>query len=486
MLSDISPFRVAGNLYFVGTYNASSHLIDTGEGLILIDTGCAETAPVIVESMKLLGFDIGDVRYILHSHGHYDHTGGTAELLRMCHAKTLLHPADRIYLDGLEESFVPDIDLVDGYVLELGNTRILCRHTPGHTEGCFSFFFDIEEGGRHLRAGTFGGAGTKQLRRSQLDRYGISYFARRDFLRSIEMLEQESVDVFFGNHSWHCKTRENYELSLSCGYNPFIDGNSWGAFLDETRRKLVSMLGKGSRKEFINYAHRGASEYAPENTMSSFDLGVKMGADGIETDVRLSRDGVPVLFHDGSLLRMTGVDGAVEDYTLEELRSIPIKKGELEDRIVTLDEFLCAFGGKGLRLAIELKGDGVARATAELLEKHSLSDGVVITSFKYSELLDMKVCAPHLKLGYLAKTVDSELLERMYRDGIDELCPPANLVTPELVAHWHALGFNVRAWGVKSDELMERALEAWVDGMTVNFPDRLVARLAQETENKED
>jgi len=246
------------------------------------------------------------------------------------------------------------------------------------------------------------------------------------------------------------------------------------------------MLGKGSRKEFINYAHRGASEYAPENTMSSFDLGVKMGADGIETDVRLSRDGVPVLFHDGSLLRMTGVDGAVEDYTLEELRSIPIKKGELEDRIVTLDEFLCAFGGKGLRLAIELKGDGVARATAELLEKHSLSDGVVITSFKYSELLDMKVCAPHLKLGYLAKTVDSELLERMYRDGIDELCPPANLVTPELVAHWHALGFNVRAWGVKSDELMERALEAWVDGMTVNFPDRLVARLAQETENKED
>ena len=129
---------------------------------------------------------------------------------------------------------------------------------------------------------------------------------------------------------------------------------------------------------------------------------------------------------------------------------------------------------------------GVARATAELLEKHSLSDGVVITSFKYSELLDMKVCAPHLKLGYLAKTVDSELLERMYRDGIDELCPPANLVTPELVAHWHALGFNVRAWGVKSDELMERALEAWVDGMTVNFPDRLVARLAQETENKED
>ena len=87
MLSDIPPFRLAGNTYFVGTYKASSHLIDTGDGLILIDTGYASTADVILESMQILGFDIADVKLILHSHGHYDHTEGTAKLLKLCKEK---------------------------------------------------------------------------------------------------------------------------------------------------------------------------------------------------------------------------------------------------------------------------------------------------------------------------------------------------------------------------------------------------------------
>ena len=81
MLGDMKPFQLAGNVYFVGTYRASSHLIDTGDGLILIDTGYAETADVVIESVGALGFDIRDVKYILHSHGHHDHTDGTPKIL---------------------------------------------------------------------------------------------------------------------------------------------------------------------------------------------------------------------------------------------------------------------------------------------------------------------------------------------------------------------------------------------------------------------
>ena len=88
-MTKVPPFRMIGNVYFVGTVEASSHMIDTGDGLILIDTGYEETADVIVESMNTLGYDIKDVKIILHSHGHYDHTGGTAKILSLApQAKT--------------------------------------------------------------------------------------------------------------------------------------------------------------------------------------------------------------------------------------------------------------------------------------------------------------------------------------------------------------------------------------------------------------
>ena len=93
-------------------------------------------------------------------------------------------------------------------------------------------------------------------------------------------------------------------------------------------------------KKFINYAHRGASEYAPENTLLSFYTGIFMCANGIGTDVQMTKDGVAVLFHDDTLLRVTDEKGKISDYTLNELKGFWVKKNELKDRIITLDEFL--------------------------------------------------------------------------------------------------------------------------------------------------
>ena len=227
------------------------------------------------------------------------------------------------------------------------------------------------------------------------------------------------------------------------------------------------------KKSFINYAHRGASEYAPENTLLSFYLGVYMGANGIETDVQLTKDNVAVLFHDDTLKRVTNEEGSIGDYTLAELKNFWVYNKEIKDKIITLEEFLVRFGVMDLTLAIELKGDNTAKITTELVEKYNLKDKVVLTSFKYKEILDAKKFAPHIKAGYLANKVDDELLEKMKEDKIEELCPEAKIITPTLCKKWHDLGFNVRAWGVSNTDYMKSAYISGVDGMTVNFPDKL-------------
>ena len=183
MLSDMKPFKLAGNVYFVGTNEASSHLIDTGKGLILIDSGYERTADKIVDSMKILGFDIADVKYIIHSHGHYDHTGGTGRLLELCNARTLMHKADLKYINS---SFNVDIFVKDGDTLKLGNTEIVFYETPGHTEGSISFFFDVTENGTYYRVGMFGGAGVNQLKKAYMQKHDVSHLMRGAFFSSIE------------------------------------------------------------------------------------------------------------------------------------------------------------------------------------------------------------------------------------------------------------------------------------------------------------
>ncbi|MBQ3116341.1 MAG: hypothetical protein IJC07_04860 [Clostridia bacterium] len=240
------------------------------------------------------------------------------------------------------------------------------------------------------------------------------------------------------------------------------------------------------RDEFINYAHRGASEYAPENTFLSFYTGIFMGANGIETDVQLSSDGVAVLFHDLSLERMTGEIGAVNDYTLNQLKSFWVKKNGLKDRIITLEEFFYRFKDFDLTFAIELKGDKTAKPTAELITKYNLIDKVVITSFKYNELLDMHALLPSIRLGLLHQgEVSNELLEKMKVDGITEICPESYFVNKDNCKSWHEKGFNVRAWGVENTSLMQNLVKFGVDGMTVNFPDKLCEYLLKNGESNE-
>lgn len=478
MLSDLTPFKLAGNIYFVGTHEASSHLIDTGDGLILIDTGYERTADVVVDSMALLGFDIKDVKIILHSHGHYDHTDATPKLLTLSNAKTYLAKEDLKYIKG----WTPDYYYEDGGVITLGNTSILCLATPGHTEGTYSFFFDVQVDGKTYRAGMFGGAGTNQLKKQWLDDYNCSWQNRGLFYSSIEKLKKEHVDIFLGNHTWNNQTAQKARKMLETGENPFIDDTAWLPFICQCEKNLDAVILEESRTKFVNYAHRGASEYAPENTLLSFYTGLFMGANGIETDVRKTKDGVLVLFHDDTITRLTGEDKKVSDLTLEELKAFTFEKNGLCDKVVTFEDFLKHFSFRDITFAIELKEEGIEKDVADMLSKYKMQKKTIVTSFLWKVLEAFKLCAPEFRVGYLCWEVTENSINFLKKINGDEICPQATQVTPENVAKWHRDGFNVRAWGVKDETLMKQVYDSLADGMTVNFPDLLKKYISEKNQ----
>ena len=179
-------------------------------------------------------------------------------------------------------------------------------------------------------------------------------------------------------------------------------------------------------KKFINYAHRGASEYCPENTLLSFYTGVYMGANGIETDVQRTKDGVLVLFHDDTLMRVTGQPGSVKDYTYDQLQTFSVTVHGQSDRIPTLEEFLRAFGHLDLTFAIELKQPFTEADTIAMLDKYNMREKTVITSFKLECLMRARACTGNYRMGYLTDDINPLTLPVMETIGIQEICPEAS------------------------------------------------------------
>lgn len=231
---------------------------------------------------------------------------------------------------------------------------------------------------------------------------------------------------------------------------------------------------------FINYAHRGASAYAPENTMLSFYLGVYMQANGIETDVQMTKDGVLVLFHDDTLLRVTGQPGRVQDYSFDQLYRFTVSTGGLGDKIVSLEDFLEKFSFRDLRFAIELKQPYIEKQVIDLLNRFEMREKTVITSFDFVNLVRVRSYDPGYEIGYLTCDASENVLSKLASLRAEEICPEAKLLTPELVQSLHERGLRVRAWGVKDEERMHHAYKCGCDGMTVNFPDKLHALLQSE------
>ncbi len=233
------------------------------------------------------------------------------------------------------------------------------------------------------------------------------------------------------------------------------------------------------KQSVLNYAHRGASEYAPENTALAFSLGILQGANALETDVRRSSDGVLYLFHDPVLDRVTDGTGAVEGHTWAQLQDLRVRHPVTEvcDKILSLEHFLQLYGWRNLHFAIEIKERGIARDVVQMLDQYQMCGKTTVTSGNLDILGQVKERNPAYRIGWLVRTPTEDELAQLIAMGGEQICPDVRQLTPALSQAWKKMGFEVRAWGCKTTELMLRALECGVVGMTVNFPDKLTAYL---------
>ncbi|MDQ6421360.1 glycerophosphodiester phosphodiesterase [Paenibacillus sp. LHD-117] len=238
----------------------------------------------------------------------------------------------------------------------------------------------------------------------------------------------------------------------------------------------------------INFAHRGASAYCPENTMAAFARAVELGATGIETDIQRTKDGKLVCIHDDSLLRTAGLNRLVNDTDYEELSHLdagswfdPSFSGE---RVPTLDQLLQLAAQSELILNLELKNGvvlypGMEAEVIAAVREAGLANRVVLSSFNHYSLALCKQLAPDIRTGIL-------YMEGLFRPWeyaatlkADALHAYHYAVLPEWVHDAAEAGIVYHPFTVNEDREMVRLIEAGVAGIITDYPDRLNALLAE-------
>jgi glycerophosphoryl diester phosphodiesterase len=235
---------------------------------------------------------------------------------------------------------------------------------------------------------------------------------------------------------------------------------------------------KTDKNRFLVSAHRGASGWAPENTLASFKKAIEMKSDYSELDVHLSKDGQVVLMHDDSLRRTTGTRAAVWDLTLAELKKLdagswlaPEFKGE---PIPTLTEVIRTVKGK-MKLNIEIKisrsEPEIAQKVVDIIRAEKFTRDVMITSFDKTTVEQVMRLAPELPVGFIfneKNTID------VFSGAWPILSSKYTLVDAEFVKKARLAGKKIHAWTVNDEATMEKLVGLNIDGIITNYPDRLV------------
>jgi metallo-beta-lactamase class B len=238
------PFRIIGNVYYVGVSGVSSFLITTPDGHILIDTGFEMTVPRIKESVTKLGFRMEDIKILLNSHAHLDHVGGHALMKKLTGAKIMMSEADAALLaSGGTTDFTPystnmvaytpaiaDRLLRDGDKVTLGGAALTCHLTPGHTKGCTTWTMDVTEDSKFYHVLFFGST-------SVLD--GVSLVNNpkyprisEDYLSTYQKLKSLPCDVFLAPHAGFFGLAEKAaKIEHGEKPNPFIDPSAFRNFI---------------------------------------------------------------------------------------------------------------------------------------------------------------------------------------------------------------------------------------------------------------
>lgn len=226
-------------------------------------------------------------------------------------------------------------------------------------------------------------------------------------------------------------------------------------------------------------AHRGASKLAPENTMYAFELAYKLGAEGIETDVQLTKDNIPIIIHDETLKRTTSGTGYVKDFTYNELIKLDIGSWFSQEfkgaKFVTLEEFLTWIKPKDLYINIELKNNKIDYKNLEvivyeMLKEHKLLDRTTISTFSENSIRRLKQFQDKVEVAFLTSKRLPNLVEYSKNLGANAIHIKYRLLTGELVEKAHAADMPVRVYTINKYKQMMNCYENMVDGIMTDVP----------------
>ncbi len=250
-----APFRIAGNLYYVGTYDLACYLITTPQGHILINTGLAPATPMIREHVEALGFKFNDIKILLATHAHYDHVAGMADIKQQTKAKIWINEHDApVLADGGASDYVfgskgPTFKAVkaDGILHEhdtvkLGGMKIVALHTPGHTIGATSFLFDVKDDKRTYRVII----ANMPTVLDDADLHGMATYPTiaKDYTYTFDLLKKQQFDLFLASHAAQFKMHTKRKPGDA--YNPdvFIDRKGYDDAIDNFYRLYQRKLEK--------------------------------------------------------------------------------------------------------------------------------------------------------------------------------------------------------------------------------------------------
>lgn len=240
----------------------------------------------------------------------------------------------------------------------------------------------------------------------------------------------------------------------------------------------------GARRQVDTVAHRGASGYAPENTIAAFDKAAEMKADYIEIDVQRSKDGELVIIHDTTVDRTTDGTGYVKDLTFEQIRSLDAGswmgerfKGE---KIPTFDEILDRYHGK-IGILVELKAPelypGIEETVAQKLKERHLdkpqNEKIIIQSFNFDSMKKINGLLPKVPVGVLTSSKEhtTEQALKDFSAYAEYVNPHYSIVTEDFVQQVHAYDMKIQSWTVRKPEEAEFLLKMKVDGIITDYPD---------------
>ncbi|HEX8124831.1 MAG TPA: subclass B3 metallo-beta-lactamase [Allosphingosinicella sp.] len=261
------PFRIAGNLYYVGASDVAAFLLTGPRGHVLIDGGYPGTPPLIMDSIAKLGFKITDVKLILNSHAHFDHAGGLAALKEASGAQLWVSEgdSDAVESGGARDSTLGPIRFLaaagilsypaakvdrrfgDGTVVRLGDINLTAHVTPGHTKGCTSWAIPVRDRGRDLLAVEICGLGVPPFESL------AEPAARGDFQRSFRVLRSLPADIYLAPHAREFGRWRKFHARSKGGdpAGPFIDRQGYRSAIDRAEDEFRDRLKEQQRRQSV-------------------------------------------------------------------------------------------------------------------------------------------------------------------------------------------------------------------------------------------